>query len=90
MNIYESTYGPEDQDTYASLLLYFFSPCGVALVPPAAEREVTLCSPFCDASIDDGLRWGGNFISCHCKENSKPAKFSLLAEAEEEEEKVTY
>lgn len=80
------------QKTKIHMLLYFFfSPCGVALVPQLrGEGEVTLCSPFCDASVDDGLCWGGNFISCHCKENSKPAKCSLLAEAEEEEEEVTY
>lgn len=81
------------QKTKIHMLLYFFfffSSVEWLLSPSCGEREVILCSPFCDVSIDDGLCWGGNFTSCHCKENSKPAKFSLLAEAEEEEEEMTY
>lgn len=38
MNIYESTYGPEDQATYASLLL-FFPPVEWLLSPSCGERE---------------------------------------------------
>lgn len=61
------------------------------LSPSCGERERSLSvAPSVMLQLMMGLCWGGNFISCHCKEKSKPAKCSLLAEAEEEEEEVTY